>query len=129
MGRDGRIGPKFLHPGPGYGGSCFPKDTRAIAAAARESGEPLSIVEAVIAANERQKQRIAEKIERGMGGPGSLRDKTVAVLGLAFKNNTNDTRESPAAAVCEGLVKRGARLRVWDPAAMGEAAIAESYLN
>ena len=122
MGRDGRIGPKFLHPGPGYGGSCFPKDTKAIAATARACGSPLSIVEAVIAANERQKQKMVDKIEQGMGGQGSLRNKTIAVLGLAFKSNTNDTRESPAIAICKGLVKRGARLRVWDPAAMEEAA-------
>ena len=122
MGRDGRIGPKFLHPGPGYGGSCFPKDTKAIAATARACGSPLSIVEAVIAANERQKQKMVDKIEQGMGGPGSLRNKTIAVLGLAFKSNTNDMRESPAIAICKGLVKRGARLRVWDPAAMEEAA-------
>jgi UDPglucose 6-dehydrogenase len=122
MGRDGRIGSKFLHPGPGYGGSCFPKDTRAIAAAGRSYNSPLSIVEATIDANERQKQKMLEKIEQGMGGPSSLRGTTIAVLGLAFKNNTNDTRESPALAVCEGLVQRGARLRVWDPAAMQEAA-------
>jgi UDPglucose 6-dehydrogenase len=121
MGRDGRIGSKFLHPGPGYGGSCFPKDTRAIAASGREHHSPLSIIEATIDANERQKRKMLEKIEQGMGGPGSLRDKTIAVLGLAFKNNTSDMRESPAIAICEGLAWRGAKLRVWDPAAIPEA--------
>jgi UDPglucose 6-dehydrogenase len=122
IGRDGRIGSKFLHPGPGYGGSCFPKDTRAIAAIAREYDSPLSIVETTIEANERQKLKMLNKIEQGMGGPGSLREKTIAILGLAFKNNTNDMRESPAIDICEGLVKKGARLRLWDPAAMQEAA-------
>jgi UDPglucose 6-dehydrogenase len=122
MGRDGRIGAKFLHPGPGYGGSCFPKDTRAMAKTGRDYGEPLSIVETTIQANERQKQRMIAKIETGLGGPGSLAGKTIAVLGLAFKPNTDDMRESPAIAVCEGLVRRGAKLRAWDPAAMKEAA-------
>jgi UDPglucose 6-dehydrogenase len=121
MGKDGRIGSKFLHPGPGYGGSCFPKDTRAIALIGREHDSPLSIVETTIEANERQKIKMVDKIEQGMGGSGSLAGKTIAVLGLAFKNNTNDMRESPAIDICEGLVKRGARLRLWDPAAMQEA--------
>ena len=122
MGRDGRIGSKFLHPGPGYGGSCFPKDTQAMARTGRDHGEPLSIVEATIEANERQKARMVEKIESGLGGTGSLKGKTIAMLGLAFKPNTDDMRDSPAIAVCEGLVARGARIRTWDPAAMKEAA-------
>jgi UDPglucose 6-dehydrogenase len=122
MGRDGRIGAKFLHPGPGYGGSCFPKDTRAMAKTGRDYGEPLSIVETTILANERQQQRMVAKIEVGLGGPGSLAGKTIAVLGLAFKPNTDDMRESPAITISEGLVRRGARLRVYDPAAMTEAA-------
>ena len=122
MGRDGRIGAKFLHPGPGYGGSCFPKDTQAMARTGRDYGEPLSLVETTIEANERQKSRMVEKIESGMGGSGSLEGKTVAILGLAFKPNTDDMRESPAIAVCEGLAARGAKLRAWDPAAMKEAA-------
>lgn len=121
MGRDGRIGAKFLHPGPGYGGSCFPKDTHAMARIGRDYGEELSIVEATIQANERQKARMVKKIEDGMGGTGSLAGKTVAILGLAFKPNTDDMRESPAIAVCEGLAIRGAKLRLWDPAAMKEA--------
>jgi UDPglucose 6-dehydrogenase len=122
MGRDGRIGAKFLHPGPGYGGSCFPKDTRALARIGLDAGEPLSIIEAAIHANDRQKVRMIDKIEKVMGGSGSLRNKTIAVLGLAFKPNTDDMREAPALTICEGLVKRGAGLRVWDPAAMKEAA-------
>jgi len=121
IGKDGRIGSKFLHPGPGYGGSCFPKDTKAIAAIARENNSPLSIVETTISANERQKLNMVEKIEQGMGGIGSLKEKTIAILGLAYKNNTSDMRESPAIAICEGLVERGARLRLYDPAAMQES--------
>jgi UDPglucose 6-dehydrogenase len=120
MGRDGRIGGKFLHPGPGYGGSCFPKDTQAMAKTGRDYGEILSIVETTIRANEEQKLRMVKKIEAGLGG--SLAGKTVAVLGLAFKPNTDDMRESPAIDICLGLAARGAKLRVWDPAAMDEAA-------
>ena len=122
MGRDGRIGAKFLHPGPGYGGSCFPQDTQAMARTGRDHGEPLSIIEATIEANEKQKARMVEKIETGLGGTGSLSGKTIAILGLSFKPNTDDMRDSPAIAVCEGLVARGAKLRAWDPAAMKEAA-------
>ncbi len=121
MGRDGRIGSKFLHAGPGYGGSCFPKDTHAMAMIGRDHGEPLSIVESTITANDRQKARMVEKIEAGMGGKGSLEGKTLAILGLAFKPNTDDMREAPAIAICEGLVARGAKLRAWDPEAMKEA--------
>ncbi|MDL2228775.1 UDP-glucose/GDP-mannose dehydrogenase family protein [Treponema sp. OttesenSCG-928-L16] len=122
MGRDGRIGSKFLHPGPGYGGSCFPKDTRAMARTGQEYGEVLSIVETTITANEAQKKRMLKKIEDGLGGSGSLKGKTIAILGLAFKPNTDDMRESPALTICEGLVQRGASLRAWDPAALKEAA-------
>jgi UDPglucose 6-dehydrogenase len=118
VGKDGRIGPKFLHPGPGYGGSCFPKDTRALAQIGREQGEPVSLVEAAISANERQKLRMAEKIQAELG---DLHGKTIAILGLAFKQNTDDMRESPAIAVCERLAEAGAKLRLFDPAAMKEA--------
>ncbi|MDR2258853.1 MAG: UDP-glucose/GDP-mannose dehydrogenase family protein [Treponema sp.] len=121
MGRDGRIGAKFLHPGPGYGGSCFPKDTRALARIGRDNGEPLSIIEATINANNRQKARMVNKIEAAMKDAGPLKGKTIAVLGLAFKPNTDDMRESPAITLCEGLVSRGAKIRAWDPAAMKEA--------
>jgi len=121
MGRDGRIGAKFLHPGPGYGGSCFPKDTQAMARIGRDYGEPLSLVETTIAANERQKERMVNKIEDGLGGSGSLKGKKIAILGLAFKPNTDDMRESPAITICEGLVQRGAKLQAFDPAAIKEA--------
>jgi UDPglucose 6-dehydrogenase len=121
IGRDGRIGSKFLHPGPGYGGSCFPKDTRALARTGRDYGEPLSIIETTIQSNEAQKVRMIDKIVAGMNG--ALDGKTIAILGLAFKPNTDDMREAAALTICEGLVRRGAAcLRVWDPAAMNEAA-------
>ena len=118
LGKDGRIGPKYLHAGPGYGGSCFPKDTQALARTGRDFSEPLSLLEATIQANERQKARMVEKIEQGIGG---LEGKTIAVLGLSFKPNTDDMRDAPSLAICGGLVERGALLRVWDPAAMNEA--------
>ena len=118
MGKDGRIGPKFLHPGPGYGGSCFPKDTRALAQIGREHNEIQRIVETAIETNEQQKLRAAKKIESAMG---SLEGKTLCLLGLAFKPNTDDMRESPAITISEYLVSRGAKLRVYDPAAMKEA--------
>lgn len=126
MGRDGRIGAKFLHPGPGYGGSCFPKDTHAMARIGRDYGELLSIVETTIQANERQKKRMVEKVVQGLVPDQSqrkdpLRGKTIAILGLAFKPNTDDMRESPAITICQGLVERGAELRLFDPAAMKEA--------
>jgi len=119
MGRDGRIGAKFLHPGPGYGGSCFPKDTQAMAQTGRAYGEVLSIVETTIEANERQKTRMVQKIVNGLGG--SLQGKTLAVLGLAFKPNTDDMREAPAITILEGLAAQGANLKAYDPAAMKEA--------
>jgi UDPglucose 6-dehydrogenase len=121
MGRDGRIGSKFLHPGPGYGGSCFPKDTRALARIGRDAGSPLSIVECAIAANENQKLLQVSKIVNALGGPSSLKNKTIAMLGLAFKPNTDDARESPAITIIQGLLEKGAKLRVYDPAAMKEA--------
>ena len=121
MGRDGRIGGKFLHPGPGYGGSCFPKDTQAMARIGRDYGEPLSIVETTIEANENQKLRMISKIENGLGGEGSLKGKTIACLGLAFKPNTDDMREAPAITILEGLAARGAKIRACDPASIKEA--------
>ena len=121
MGRDGRIGGKFLHPGPGYGGSCFPKDTQAMARIGRDAGEPLSIVETTIEANEKQKLRMVAKIETGLGGKNSLKGKTIACLGLAFKPNTDDMREAPALTIIEGLCERGALIRACDPAAVKEA--------
>jgi len=118
MGKDGRIGSKFLHPGPGYGGSCFPKDTRALAQIGREHNAIQEIVETTIETNEQQKLRAAKKIEAVMG---SLEGKTLCLLGLAFKPNTDDMRESPAITIAEYLVGCGAKLRVYDPAAMKEA--------
>jgi UDPglucose 6-dehydrogenase len=119
MGRDGRIGAKFLHPGPGYGGSCFPKDTSALAKTGRKYHETQSIVEAAIEANEAQKIRAAKKVEAVFAG--SLQGKTLALLRLAFKPNTGDTRESPAIFIGEYLIGKGAKLQVYDPAAMDEA--------
>jgi len=118
VGKDGRIGSKFLHPGPGYGGSCFPKDTRALVRIAKDHGENLSIVETTIETNEKQKLRAAHKIEKALG---NLNGKIVSILGLAFKQNTDDMRESPAITICEYLVSKGASLRLFDPAAIREA--------
>jgi len=118
MGLDSRIGPRFLQPGPGFGGSCFPKDTRAVGQIARERGLEFAIIDAVLAANERTKQRMVGKIERAFGG---LDGKTIALLGLAFKGDTDDMRESPAIPIVEGLVARGTTVRAFDPAAMQEA--------
>jgi UDPglucose 6-dehydrogenase len=118
MGLDNRIGRKFLHPGPGYGGSCFPKDTRAIVTMAREAGVPARIVEAVIEVNERQAERMVGKIDAAVGG---LKDKKLAFLGLSFKPNTSDTRESPALRIIRAVLEGGARVRAYDPAAMDEA--------
>jgi UDPglucose 6-dehydrogenase len=115
MGLDERIGPRFLHPGPGFGGSCFPKDTRAVVQIAHDQGLRFRIVEAVLEANEATMARMVEKIDAALGG---LRGRTVALLGLSFKPDTDDVRESPALAVATGLSARGARLRVYDPEAM-----------
>ncbi len=117
MGFDPRIGRKFLNPGPGFGGSCFPKDVKALVHQGREVGERMRILEAVLEVNERQKRRAVEKTEELCGG---LSGKTVAVLGLSFKPNTSDVRESPSLTVVPELVKRGARVRVYDPVAMEE---------
>ena len=118
MGLDNRIGKKFLHPGPGFGGSCFPKDTRAILHLADEAGVPAHIVRAVVQANEAQPARMVEKIRRAVG---DLRGKTIACLGLAFKPNTSDTRESPAIRIIRELRAGGARIRAFDPVAMPES--------
>jgi UDPglucose 6-dehydrogenase len=118
MGLDRRIGPKFLHPGPGYGGSCFPKDTRALAAIGRQFGAPQRLVEATIAVNEHQRDVVFEKIERALEG---VSGKPIAILGLSFKPNTSDVRESPALDICERLIAAGAHLRLFDPVAADEA--------
>ncbi|EYD70416.1 UDP-glucose dehydrogenase family protein [Limimaricola hongkongensis] len=113
MGLDGRIGNKFLHAGPGYGGSCFPKDTRALARIGQEHAMPLSIVEAVIRANEETKRRMIDKLQTL--ADGTFRDKIVAVLGVTFKPNTDDMRDAPALTIVPALVGGGAHVRVVDP--------------
>jgi UDPglucose 6-dehydrogenase len=115
MGLDSRIGPRFLAPGPGFGGSCFPKDTRAVAQIARDQGLVFRIIEAVLDVNEATKARMVTKIERALG---SIAGRTVAVLGLSFKPNTDDIRESPALPIVQGLLDGGATVRAFDPEAM-----------
>src|SRR5437870_3631581 len=114
IGMDRRIGSKFLHAGPGFGGSCFPKDTRALSAIAREFSSPMRIVDAVIEVNEQQRLSMVPKIERLAGG---LEGKRVAVLGLAFKPETDDIREAPALDIIRGLIERGATVSAYDPVA------------
>lgn len=118
MGLDRRIGPKFLHPGPGYGGSCFPKDTRAVVELASDVDVDLRIVRSVIEVNDARIARMIEKIRGAMGG--ELSGRTIGQLGLTFKPNTDDLRESPAILIMEALVAAGAKLRVYDPAGMDE---------
>jgi UDPglucose 6-dehydrogenase len=118
MGMDNRIGRKFLHPGPGYGGSCFPKDTRALTTVADQFGVETRIVDAVIDANERQREAMIPKIEKLVG---DLDGKRIGILGLSFKPETDDMRESPAIDIIKELLKRGAKIRAFDPVAMDEA--------
>jgi UDPglucose 6-dehydrogenase len=118
MGMDGRIGRKFLHPGPGFGGSCFPKDTRALSSVAQKYGGESLIVDAVIEVNRRQRAAMIPRIEKLAGG---LKGKTIAVLGLSFKPETDDMREAPSVDIIRGLLERGASVRAYDPAAMEEA--------
>ena len=119
MGLDNRIGSKFLHAGPGFGGSCFPKDTLALARTARELGAPTTIVEAVAEANRTRKNKIAQKVIVACGN--SVADKTVAILGIAFKQNTDDVREAPAIDIIMALQSAGAKVRAYDPQAMEQA--------
>jgi UDPglucose 6-dehydrogenase len=119
IGSDSRIGPSFLFPGPGYGGSCFPKDVKALARTARDCQSPLGILEAVEHANERQKHRLFEMLRDAFDG--DVRGKRVAVWGLAFKPNTDDMREAPALTLIEELLENGATVAAHDPAAMHEA--------
>jgi UDPglucose 6-dehydrogenase len=118
MGLDGRIGKKFLHPGPGYGGSCFPKDTRALSRMAQEKGYSFKILDSVIRVNEEQKKRMVVKIQEKVG---DLRGKTIGILGLSFKPNTNDIRESSSMVIMGDLLAMGAKVKAFDPAAMDEA--------
>ncbi|HEY4635313.1 MAG TPA: UDP-glucose/GDP-mannose dehydrogenase family protein, partial [Rhodospirillales bacterium] len=119
IGLDGRIGSKFLHAGPGYGGSCFPKDTLALTRSAQEAGHPLRIVEAVAKVNDGRKKKMAAKIIAAAGG--KVKGKAIAVLGLTFKPNTDDMREAPSIYIVAGLKKAGAKVRVFDPEGMKEA--------
>jgi UDPglucose 6-dehydrogenase len=118
MGMDGRISDKFLHPGPGYGGSCFPKDTKALVRTARDNGLDLSIVDSVIKANEKQKARMVCKIQETF--EGYIDGKVIAILGLSFKAETDDVRESPALHIIPELIDAGAHVRVYDPKGMPE---------
>jgi UDPglucose 6-dehydrogenase len=118
LGRDSRIGGKFLHSGPGYGGSCFPKDTRALVRTGRDFSSPLSVVEAAIRTNEEQKIKMTHKIEDAIG---KLQGKTIAVLGLAFKPNTDDMREAPSLSIINALASKGAHINAADPASLAEA--------
>jgi len=119
MGLDGRIGKKFLHAGPGYGGSCFPKDTIALVRTAQEYGSPARIVETVVQVNDTRKGAMASRVMAACGG--SVRGKTVGVLGVAFKPNTDDMRDAPSLAIVPALQDAGATVRAYDPAAMHEA--------
>ena len=119
IGLDGRIGRKFLHAGPGFGGSCFPKDCRALVRTAHEAEAALSIVETVVEVNDARKRRMADKIIAACGG--TLIDKTVAVLGLTFKPNTDDMRDAPSLEVLQRLAAAGAAIRAFDPEGMVEA--------
>lgn len=118
IGLDKRIGAKFLHAGPGYGGSCFPKDTLALVKTAKDANVNLSIINAVIDANENRKLRMAEKIISACNG---VNGKTIAILGLAFKPNTDDMRDAPSISIIEELQKNGANIRAYDPEAMPES--------
>ncbi|MGH7221500.1 MAG: UDP-glucose dehydrogenase family protein [Nitrospiraceae bacterium] len=118
MGLDNRIGSKFLHAGPGFGGSCFPKDLAALVQTGERVGYPMQIASAASLVNEQQRSRMVEKITSAVGG---LKGKTFAMLGLSFKPNTNDLRDAPALAIAQELVKQGATVRAYDPAALEEA--------
>ncbi|HVY88430.1 MAG TPA: UDP-glucose/GDP-mannose dehydrogenase family protein [Hyphomonadaceae bacterium] len=119
IGLDNRIGKKFLHAGPGYGGSCFPKDTLALTKTANDNGSPVRIVDTVVEVNAARKKAMADRVIRAAGG--SVRGKTVAVLGLAFKPNTDDMRDAPSLDIIPALQKAGARIRAYDPESMHEA--------
>jgi UDPglucose 6-dehydrogenase len=118
IGSDSRIGPAFLFPGPGYGGSCFPKDVKALMRTSEEQGAPMGVLRAVEEANEKQKHRLFAKVRDALGG--SLAGRRVALWGLAFKANTDDMRESPALVLIDELLAAGATVIAHDPAAMHE---------
>jgi UDPglucose 6-dehydrogenase len=118
MGLDQRIGPKFLHPGPGFGGSCLPKDITALLKIAEEHGVQISIVDAVLRANEKQRENMLKKIRDAMG---NLKGKTIAILGLSFKPNTNDLRDAPSLYIIQELLKEKVKIRAYDPVSMKDA--------
>src|SRR5665213_162707 len=124
MGLDNRIGSKFLHAGPGYGGSCFPKDTLALIKTGQDNGAPLRIVEAVVSVNDARKRAMARKVSHALGG--DMRGKTIAVLGLTFKPNTDDMREAPSIPLIAALQDMGATVRGYDPVGMEQA---KSFLS
>jgi UDPglucose 6-dehydrogenase len=122
IGLDNRIGPKFLHAGPGYGGSCFPKDTLALLKTAQDAEAPVRIVEAVVAVNDNRKRAMGRKIIAAMGGAEAARGKRVALLGLTFKPNTDDMRDAPSLAIAQALMDAGAAVTAYDPEGMALAA-------
>jgi UDPglucose 6-dehydrogenase len=120
IGLDKRIGSKFLHAGPGYGGSCFPKDTMALVRTAQDAGAPSRLIETTVEVNAARKKAMAGRVEKAVGG--SLQGKTVALLGLTFKPNTDDMRDAPSLDIAPALVAAGATVRAFDPEGMAEAA-------
>jgi UDPglucose 6-dehydrogenase len=121
IGLDNRIGQKFLHAGPGFGGSCFPKDTMALIKTGQDNETPLRIVETVVAVNDQRKRAMARKVAHAFGGNGNLRGKCIAVLGLTFKPNTDDMRDAPSIPLITALQDMGAGIRVFDPVGMPQA--------
>ena len=123
IGLDKRIGSKFLHPGPGYGGSCFPKDTQALVRTAAAAGAPCRLIETTVAVNTERKARMVDRGAAGLGaeGGGDLRGKTVAILGLTFKPNTDDMRDAPSLVLVPALQAQGARVQAYDPEGVAEA--------
>lgn len=118
MGRNGRISPKFLHCGPGYGGSCFPEDTKALATMGRENNSPITLIESAIKANQNQKLKMVGKIEKAME---NVKGKTIDILDLAFKPETDDIREAISMVIIEELYQRRTKIKAFDPQAMKEA--------
>jgi UDPglucose 6-dehydrogenase len=127
IGLDNRIGSKFLHAGPGYGGSCFPKDTTALVKTATDHGAPLRIIETVVAVNDARKLAMANKVIAACGG--SVANKTIAILGLAFKPNTDDMREAPSLTIIQELKNSGAGIRAYDPESMSQARLVLSDIT